>query len=84
MNFHHWCRLSTPPISPSAPASCCHHFLFQEFVAAGADRTTSPSGDDPYANSIQRNLDFLRGMIERNDFSRLTRKPVPLMPLPVA
>lgn len=107
----------------------CRYFLFQEFVAAGADRTISPSGDvvilyptpedllrktpgfyehlvkprldgdfskayryiavhfggdDPYATSIQRNLDFLRGMIERNDFSRLTRKPVPLMPLPAA
>lgn len=40
-------------------------------------------GDDPYARAIQRNLDFLRGMIEANDFSRLQRKPVPLMPLPV-
>lgn len=105
----------------------CHHFLFQEFVAAGADRTTSPSGetvilyptpldllrktpgfyehlvkpriedefnhayryiavhfggDDPYARAMQRNLDFLRDMIARNDFSGLQRKPVPLMPLP--
>lgn len=39
-------------------------------------------GDDPYALSMQRNFDFLRGLIERNDFSRLQRKPVPLMPLP--
>jgi hypothetical protein len=107
----------------------CQHFLFQEFVAAGADRTTSPSGEtvvlysapedllrktpgfyeylvkprlegefshayryiaahfgghDPYAVAMQRNLDFLREMIERNDFSRLIRKPVPLMPLPAA
>ena len=107
----------------------CRYFLFKEFVAAGADRTISPSGDvvilyptpedllrktpgfyehlvrprldgefsqayryiaahfggdDPYARSIQRNLDFLRGLIERNDFSRLARKPVPLMPVPVA
>lgn len=106
----------------------CRYFLFKEFVAAGADRTTSPSGDvvilyptpedllrktpgfyehlvkprldgefsrayryvaahfggdDPYARSIQRNLDFLRGLIERDDFSRLIRKPVPLMPVPV-
>jgi hypothetical protein len=30
---------------------------------------------------MQRNLDFLRGMIADNDFSRLARKPVPLMPL---
>jgi hypothetical protein len=31
---------------------------------------------------MHRNLDFLRGMIERNDFSKLHRKPMPLMPLP--
>ena len=106
----------------------CHHFLFQEFVAAGADRTTSPGGetvilyatpedllrktpgfydhlvkhrleedfshayryiaphfggDDPYARAMHRNLDFLRGMIARNDFSELLRRPVALMPLPV-
>jgi len=105
----------------------CQHFLFQEFVAAGADRTTSPGGetvilyatpedllrktpgffehlvkprlddefsqayryiaahfggDDPYARAMQRNLDFLRDMIARNDFSGLQRKPVPLMPAP--
>jgi len=105
----------------------CQHFLFQEFVAAGADRTLSPTGetvilyatpedllrktpgfydhlvkhrlaedfshasryiaphfggDDPYARAMQRNLDFLRDMIARNDFSGLHRKPVPLMPLP--
>lgn len=104
----------------------CKLFLFQEFVAAGADRTTSPSGetivlyatpedllrktpgfyehlvkprlegefdhayryiaahfggDDPYARAIRRNLDFLRDLIEQNDFSRLQRKPVPLMPV---
>ena len=104
----------------------CRHFLFLEFVDAGADRGVSPSGesivlyatpedllrktpgfyehlvkprlendfshayryvaahfggDDPYAGAMQRNLDFLRGMIADNDFSRLARKPVPLMPL---
>jgi hypothetical protein len=103
----------------------CHHFLFQEFVDAGADRTVSPSGetvilyatpvdllrktpgfyehlvkprlenefqhayayigdhfggDDPYQRAMQRNLDFLREMIASNDFSRMRRKPVPLMP----
>lgn len=107
----------------------CHHFLYQEFVAAGADRTTLPSGeivilyptpddllrktpgfyehlvkprievefscayryiaahfggDDPYARAMQRNLDFLRDMIARNDFSGLHRKPLPLMPMPKA
>ena len=104
----------------------CQHFLFQEFVAAGADRMVSPTGetvilyatpedllrktpgfyehlvkprlegefshayryiaahfggDDPYARAMQRNLDFLRDMIERNDFSALHRNPMPLMPL---
>jgi hypothetical protein len=29
---------------------------------------------------MQRNLDFLREMIASNDFSRMRRKPVPLMP----
>ncbi len=107
----------------------CHHFLFQEFVAAGADRMVDGEGetvilyatprdllrktpgfydhmvkprledefdhayryiavhfegDDPYARGIQRNLAFLRDMIERNDFSRMQRRPVPLMPLPAA
>jgi hypothetical protein len=38
-------------------------------------------GDDPYARAMQRNQDFLRGAIADNDFSRLARKPVPLMPL---
>lgn len=106
---------------------CCRYFLFQEFVAAGVDRTVSPSGetivlyatpedllrktpgfyehlvkrrldddfekvyryiaphfngDDPYARAMQRNLDHLNDMIQRNDFSHLRRKPVPLMPLP--
>lgn len=105
----------------------CHHFLFQEFVDAGADRMVSPTGetvvlyatsedllrktpgfyehlvkprlenefqhaygyigdhfggDDPYQRAMQRNLDFLRDMIASNDFSRMRRKPVPLMPLP--
>jgi len=106
----------------------CKFFLFQEFVTAGVDRMTSPSGEtvilyaapedllrktpgfydhlvkprlddefsqsyryieahfggnDPYAQSMQRNLDLLRDMIERDDFTRLRRKPIPLMPLPV-
>lgn len=39
-------------------------------------------GDDPYARAMQRNLDFLKGLIARNDFSALRRRPVPLMPLP--
>ena len=105
----------------------CHHFLFQEFVDAGADRAVSPSGetvilyatpedllrktpgfydhlvkprlegefqhayayigdhfggDDPYQGAMQRNLEYLREMIASNDFSRMRRKPVPLMPLP--
>lgn len=107
----------------------CQHCLFQEFVAAGADRTVSPSGEtvilyatpedllrktpgffehlvkpridvefgqayryiadhfggeNPYTAAMQRNLDFLRDMIERDDFSGLHRKPLPLMPLPAA
>ena len=106
----------------------CRYCLFQEFVAAGADRTTSPSGetvilyatpeellrktpgfyehlvkpriedefshayryiashfggDNPYTLAMQRNLDFLRDMIARDDFSGLHRKPLPLMPIPV-
>ena len=39
-------------------------------------------GDDPYTRTMQRNLQHLRGMIKTNDFSRLRRKPKPLMPLP--
>jgi hypothetical protein len=39
-------------------------------------------GDDPYARAIQRNLAYLRQMIQSNDFSGLRRKPIPLMPLP--
>lgn len=39
-------------------------------------------GDDPYTRSMQRNLNFLRDMIRRNDFSSMRRRPVPLMPLP--
>lgn len=105
----------------------CRYFLFQEFVAAGADRTVSPSGeivvlyatpedllrktpgfyehlvkrrldddfaqvyryiaphfdgDDPYTRAMQRNLNHLKDMIQRNDFSQLRRKPLALMPLP--
>jgi len=41
-------------------------------------------GEDPYALSMQRNLNYLREMIRRDDFSSLRRKPVPLMPLPLA
>lgn len=41
-------------------------------------------GTDPYAEAMQRNLDFLRELIGRNDFSRLIRKPVPLIPPPAA
>jgi len=107
----------------------CRDFLFREFVAAGVDRSISPTGDiivlydtaedllrktpdfyehlvkrrldedfgqvfryvaphfggeDPYALSMQRNLNYLREMIRRDDFSSLRRKPVPLMPLPLA
>lgn len=103
----------------------CQRFLFREFVAAGVDRSVSPSGattvlyatpedllrktpgfyehvvkrrleedfagvyryvaahfggEDPYARAMQRNLDYLRDMIRRDDFSGLRRQPVPLMP----
>ena len=37
-------------------------------------------GDDPYERGIRRNLAFLQGMIEMNDYSGLNRKPVPLIP----
>jgi hypothetical protein len=37
-------------------------------------------GDDPYAKAMKRNLDYLNQMIQRNDFSCLRRKPIPLMP----
>lgn len=37
-------------------------------------------GDDPYTQGLERNLAFLRTLIERNDFSGLRRKPVPLIP----
>ncbi len=105
----------------------CRDFLFPEFVLAGLDRETLPSGetivlyasaedllrktpdfyehvarprlehdfdhcyryiaphfggDDPYLRTLQRNLEHLRGMIKDNDFSRLRRKPTPLMPVP--
>lgn len=107
----------------------CRYFLYQEFVVAGMDRTTSSSGatvmlyataedllrktpgfyehlvkrrlevdfaqayryiaphfggDDPYARAMQHNLDHLRELIRRDDFSCLRRKPVPLMPMPFA
>ena len=107
----------------------CRYFLFQEFVAAGADRMVSPSGetiilyatpedllrktpdfyervvkrrleedfakvyryvaphfggDDPYARGMQRNMSYLKDMIERDDFSSLRRKPIPLIPKPRA
>lgn len=103
----------------------CRHYLYEEFVTAGADRMVEPSGeivilyatpeellsktpgfyehlvkprlekdfdrayrhiaahfggDDPYSRAVQRNLDFLRGMIAEKNFARLGRKPVPLMP----
>lgn len=104
----------------------CRHFLFDEFVIAGADRITTPDGkvvvlyrtpedllrktpgfyenavkqrienfgapyrcvaahfggDNPYQRGIDRNINYLKSLIESNDFSGLTRKPVPLMPLP--
>lgn len=37
-------------------------------------------GDDPYQRGMQRNIDFLKELIERGDFSPLGRQPVPLMP----
>ena len=39
-------------------------------------------GDNPYERAMQHNLDYLKAMIARNNFSALHRKPVPLMPLP--
>lgn len=36
-------------------------------------------GDDPYARGIERNMGHLRTMIQRNDFSRLQRKPPRLL-----
>lgn len=107
----------------------CRYYLYQEFVAAGMDRTLAPNGetlvlyasaedllrktpdfyehlvkkrldqdfdrvyryiaphfggDDPYTRGLERNLSFLRTLIENNDFSRLRRKPVPLIPAAVA
>ena len=38
-------------------------------------------GDNPYLRGIERNMSFLREMIQRNDFSSLQRKPASLMPL---
>lgn len=38
-------------------------------------------GGNPYEEGMRRNLIYLRSMIERNDFSGLGRKPVPLMPV---
>jgi hypothetical protein len=48
---------------------------------AQVDRFISPhfGGDDPYARGIQRNMAHLRDMIQRNDFSRLQRKPASLL-----
>ena len=104
----------------------CRHFLYDEFVIAGADRVQTPDGkevvlyptaedllrktpgfyesvvkqridnfgapyqcvaahfggDNPYQRGIDRNIDYLKSLIDRNDFSGLTRKPVPLMPHP--
>lgn len=37
-------------------------------------------GDDPYGRAMQRNLDYLQELIQRNDFASLRRKPVPMMP----
>jgi len=38
-------------------------------------------GDDPYARGIERNMGYLRSLIERNDFSRLQRKPPRMLSL---
>lgn len=38
-------------------------------------------GDDPYERGMRHNLTYLRQLIERNDFSGLKRKPIPLLPL---
>ncbi|HEY6896809.1 MAG TPA: HD domain-containing protein [Rhodocyclaceae bacterium] len=37
-------------------------------------------GDNPYARAMQHNLDYLRQLIERDDFSGLRRKPQAMMP----
>lgn len=37
-------------------------------------------GDDPYARGIEHNMAYLRTLIQRNDFSRLQRKPPSLLP----
>ncbi len=37
-------------------------------------------GEDPYTRTMQRNLRFLQGVLRDNDFSRLRRKPLPLIP----
>lgn len=103
----------------------CRYFLYQEFVAAGVDRTQTDTGEiivlyasgedllrktpgfyehvvkrrleqdfaqvhrfvaahfdgyDPYARAMENNLRYLNQLIQQNDFSRLRRKPVPLMP----
>lgn len=46
------------------------------------DRFIAPhfGGDDPYARGIQRNMNHLRKLIQRNDFSRLQRKPPRQLP----
>ena len=41
-------------------------------------------GENPYDVGMQRNIDFLKDLIANNDFSRLARKPIPLMPSPAA
>ena len=106
----------------------CRHYLYCEFVIAGADRKTGPGGetimlyespedllrktpdfykylakkrlegdfdlvyryvarhfdgDNPYERGMPNNLGYLDELITRNDFSALSRRPVPLMPLPV-
>lgn len=105
----------------------CRHYLYREFVIAGADRKTGPGGetimlyespedllrktpgfykylakkrleadfdlvyryvarhfdgDNPYERGMQNNLGYLDELIARNDFSALSRRPVPVMPLP--
>jgi hypothetical protein len=54
--------------------------LEQDFAQAYRYIAPHFGGDDPYSRGIQRNLNCLNDMIQRNDFSSLRRKPVPLMP----
>ena len=55
-----------------------------ELDLAQVDRFIAPhfGGDDPYARGIQRNMNHLRDMIQRNDFSRMQRKPPCLLLAP--